>query len=163
MKQILLTLMLFTAIIRSDEYFLLPDHSSDALFALKKRINNADENIILITSSTLDKSLLNALQKALKRTVRLETITPSEQLAGTLSLYHNSRVQLLRSSSLHEFHFSLLLVDDAIVCSSALDFDRAVMRQNTAVLHCTDSKEEITFYHYIYKQLKSRSDKYFKK
>ncbi|OQX58711.1 MAG: hypothetical protein B5M52_04965 [Helicobacteraceae bacterium 4484_230] len=161
MKYTLLTIIFGLKILFANEYFLLPDNSSDALYALKKRVDSAKNEITLIGSQKLDRQLFSAIRNALKREVKLNIITTSLELASSLAVYKNSHVLLLRTSDPKTLQINLLLIDNKSSCSSGIGFSAAAMSRNSALLECSEERSKITFYRYVIKQIKSRCENYF--
>jgi hypothetical protein len=161
MKYALLTIIFSLKILFANEYFLLPDNSSDALYALKKRIDSAKSEITLISSQKLDRQLFLAVRNALKRGVKTDVITTSFELAASLAIYKNCHVMLLRTTDPKTLQLNLLLADKTSACSSGIGFSASVMSRNSALFECSEERSKITFYLYAVKQIKSRCESYF--
>jgi len=162
MKKTIIIWSLLLSIVYGSNSFLLPDESSDALYALKQKIKSAKSTIILLTPYTIDKSLRKAIIKQLSHQVSFKLITSSEEFASTFAIYKNSDVNLLRSANLLSLQINLLLIDGKTGCLSTVAFENTVTRAKTGIITCSSNSEDITFYQSVIKRLDQRSDPYFK-
>ena len=161
MKYALLAITFSLKILFANEYFLLPEHSSDALYALKKRVDDSKSKITFISAQKPDRELFSALRNALQRGVELDVITTSLELAASLAIYKNSHVMLLHTTDSETLRLNLLIIDGKSACSSSIGFSAAAMNRNSALFECSMDTSATTFYQYAAKQLKNRSDSYF--
>ncbi len=162
MKKLIPTWLLFLSVVYGNSFFLLPDQSSDALYALKQKIKAAQNSIVLITPFALDKSLRKAIIKRLPYLDTFTLITSSEKIAGSFAIYKNSDVKLLRSDNVHNLQMTLLLIDERHGCLSSVGLIKNITRSQTGIITCSSTSEEIDFYQSVIRRLDLRSDAYFK-
>ncbi|MEN8146022.1 MAG: hypothetical protein ABFR02_00220 [Campylobacterota bacterium] len=148
------------AALYANEHYLLPEHKSDLMYTLKKKIDRA-EHITIVTGELENPSLAKSIEKAIKRGARFHLITTHHKSAAYFAKYKNTRVHLPASRDLSEkFALNLLLIDESDVCFSTLAFSEAVVKRSIGEVICTTNREEIDFAQEIKKRFTERFEDY---
>lgn len=145
--------LLFTAIITTtltlaltaNEHYLLPEHQSDLMHTLKRKIERAG-TITLITRKLDSPSLTKSIEKSLLNKASFHLITTDMATAAYYAKYKNSSVKIPRSNRLTEiFHLNILLIDESDVCFSTLPLSEGIWKREIGEVICTTEREEIDF------------------
>ncbi len=156
----LIALLLLPVGLAANEHYLLPEHKTDLIHTLKRKIERA-ENITLIVTELDDASLGKSIEKALRRGASLELITPDMQTAAYYAKYRNTAVRVPSNSrSDDSFTLNILLIDKSDVCFSTVGFNETQLGKATGMAVCTTQKEEIDFASGIEKRLHEHFENY---
>ena len=129
----------------ANEHYLLPEHKSDFMHTLKRKIARA-ESITIISSRLDNPSLSKSIEKAIKHGAAFHLITTDLTSASFYAKYKNTQVDVPTSQRLREtFNLNILLIDRSDVCFSTLAFDEAVLKKEIGMVTCTTNKEDIAF------------------
>lgn len=147
MKPFLLSLWLLSYPVFSSETFILPDHSTDAIYFMRRDIDGAKSEIRLITPHLQDRRLRDALQKAAFKGVSITIITQEESITDAAYLTQFKMVDVRIIKGLHSDHaegrlrLSLLIIDDRSICTSSSSFDDESITRDIALIECTDDTQ----------------------
>ncbi len=157
---IVLGIALLSLSLNANEHYLLPEHQSDLMHTLKRKIARA-ENITIITSGLSNPSLAKSIEKALTDGATFHLITPDLDTAAYYAKYKNTTVKVPVSNRVTEqFHLNVLSIDGSDVCISTLAFDTAVLTKRIGEVICTTSREEIAFAKEIEQRFNERFEDY---
>ena len=157
---IVISTVILAFTLHANEHYLLPEHKSDLLHSLKRKIERAD-SITIITTSLDHTSLSNSIEKALKKKAKLQLITTDMLSAANYSKYKSTTVKVPSSKRLTDnFHLNILLIDRSDVCFSTLSFSDTVLNTNIGEVTCTTNSEEIAFALDIAKRFSERFEDY---
>ncbi len=157
---IVLGVALLSLTLNANEHYLLPEHNSDLLHTLKRKIERA-ENITVITSGLSNPSLAKSIEKALTNGATFHLITSDLDSAAYYAKYKNTTVSVPASDRIAgQFHLNMLSIDESNVCFSTLAFDAAVLTSRIGEVICTTGREEIVFAKEIEQRFTERFEDY---
>ncbi len=152
--------MFLTLTLTANEHYLLPEHKSDLIHTLKRKIERAN-NITIITSGLDNPSLSKSIEKALKKGAHFHLLTTDITDAAYYAKYKNTTVKVPTSDRLTDnYSLNILLIDESDVCFSSLSFSEAILKRNIGEVICTTNREEIGFAIDIEKRFSKRFEDY---
>ncbi len=152
--------VLFSTLLIANEHYLLPEHKSDLLHTLKRKIERA-QSFTIITSGLDNPALSKSIEKALKKERHFTLITTDLPTAAYYAKYKNTTVKIPRSGRMRDdFYLNILIVDESDVCFSTLPFNETVLKKAIGEVTCTTEREEIGFALDIQKRFTERFEDY---
>ena len=149
-----------TLVLTANEHYLLPEHKSDLIHTLKRKIERAG-TITIITSKLESPALTKSIEKSLTNKARFHLLTTDMTSAAYYAKYKNSSVKVPHSNRLIEnFHLNILLIDESDVCFSTLAFSESVWKRDIGEVICTTDREEIDFAIDVRRRFKERFEDY---
>lgn len=138
------TTLLFNTL-DANEHYLLPEHNSNLIYALKQKISRA-ETITIISGELQSPLLGRSIEKAIANDRRFHLITADLNTAAYYAKYKNSIVKVpVSDRPMKNFSLTLLLIDESDICFSSLAFSEALLRTQIGEVICTTNREEIAF------------------
>ena len=152
--------MFLTLTLTANEHYLLPEHKSDLMHTLKRKIERAN-SITMITSGLDSPSLAKSIEKALKKGAYFHLLTTDITDAAYYAKYKNTTVKVPASNRMADsFSLNILLIGESDVCFSTLSFSEAILKRNIGEVICTTNREEIIFAKEIEKRFTERFEDY---
>jgi len=139
MIKLLVLLFIFVPIYAQETIFKLPDNHSRFLHQLDYSFKTASQILVITPSlhhSDLNKKLLTAIKKG--STV---TLIVHDSEGDPLSLIQYQNVELYLSSL--PLNQTLILVDDALVCTSNVTISKEFFTSRHSVIRCSDNHNKI--------------------
>jgi len=156
----LLGITLFTLSLNANEHYLLPEHQSDLMHTLKRKIARA-ENITIITSGLMNPSLAKSIEKGLTNGAVFHLITTDLATAAYYAKYKNTTVKVPASDRVAEnFQLNIFSINGSDVCFSTLSFNTEDLTKQIGEVICTTAQEEIIFAEEIEKRFNERFEDY---
>ena len=163
MKRLLSTLigiLLLTLPLIANEHYLLPEHKSNLMNTLKRKISRA-QNVTIISSRLDNTSLSKSIEKAIRHGAKFHLITADLTSASFYAKYKNTQIDVPSSPRLREtFNLNILLIDKSDVCFSTLAFDETALKKEVGMVTCTTNREDIAFALDIKKRFTERFEDY---
>lgn len=163
MRRLLFTSIIATTLtlaLTANEHYLLPEHKSDLMHTLKRKIERGG-TISIITSKLDSPSLTKSIEKSLVNEAYFHLTTTDMATAAHYAKYKNSTVKVPRSNRLTEnFYLNILLIDESDVCFSTLPFSESIWKRAIGEVICTTDSEEISFALDIKRRFTERFDDY---
>jgi len=154
------TFFLLITTLQANEYYLLPEHKSDLIHTLKRKIERA-HRLTIITAELESQTLSRSIEKLLKKEHHFTLITPSISAAAYYAKYKNSKVYLPPAQRpLKHFNINILIIDKSDICISSLPFKEQLLRQSQGTVSCTTTKEEVDFGVELIKKYQQRFERY---
>ena len=140
-----LSMIMFSISLCANEHYLLPEHKSDLLHSLKRKIERSHE-FTIITRHLESPQLSKSIEKALKKSGRFHLITTDLRSAAYYAKYKNTTVDVPSSEQLVDsFRLNILIIDRSDVCFSTLAFSEAVLKNSVGNVFCSTNAEDIAF------------------
>lgn len=144
--------LLCTLSLQAQEHFFLPDEADDALWHLQRHIAEAKRSIVVITPHLSNSELLRALAKAVEtgKTLTLVTSKSDTENAAALVRFRHVDYRTLTGqlSDAYEGRLAqtLVILDDAYGCSSALPLATDAFEHDVGLMECGSEPESIAAY-----------------
>jgi len=159
-KLYFISIMIMTITLTANEHYLLPEHKSDLIHTLKRKIERAGV-VTIITSKLESPGLKKSIEKSLANSGNLHLITTDITSAAVFSKYKNSTVKVPKSKRLIDsFHLNVILIDKSDVCFSALAFDERIWSREIGEVICTTNSEEVDFARHLKQRFSDRFEDY---
>lgn len=157
---VIFSLMSLLTALNANEHYLLPEHKSDLLHALKQKVDRA-RTITIICSELESPSLAGSIEKALLKGSDLHLVTTSLNSAAYYAKYKNTLVKVPRSEHLDEkFSLNMLIIDRSDICFSTVAFSEALLKSHIGSVVCTTDNEDIAFGKKVEKSFLERFEAY---